>query len=77
MLGNKEWLACAECPHCKPKGIKKMGYGEGYRYGICGQGGNIVFLEHWKEKRIHGSGCIHRRASSCCLYEKDHREDMK
>ena len=67
----KESLTCTECQHCKPQGIRKEGFmGAGYKYGICGQGGNLVFLEPWKEKRIRGSGYIHHKVSSCGLYEK-------
>lgn len=66
-VGSKEFLDCAECPRCKPKdGLKN-----GVRYGICGMGGNLVYLEPWKERRICGSGWIHHRVSSCALYEKN------
>ncbi len=71
----KEYLTCAECPHCKPQGIRKDGFfGAGYQYGICGQSGNVVILEPWKEKRIHGSGYIHHKVSSCEMYEKEVNE---
>ena len=74
MIGNeisKEYIICAECPHCKPQGIRKEGScGAGYKYGICGHGGNVVFLEDWKEKRIYGSGYIYHKASSCGMYVK-------
>ena len=44
-IGNKEFLDCTECPRCKPKdGLK-----HGVRYGICGMGGNLVYLEPWKK----------------------------
>ncbi len=62
---------CYECPHCKPRGIRGKGCnGEGYRYGICQKGGNVVFLEPWKEKKIHGFGYRHHEASTCGMYEK-------
>lgn len=38
--------------------------------GICGMGGNIVYLEPWKEKRISGNGYIHHNISSCGLFRK-------
>ncbi len=78
IVGNKEYLDCSECSHCKPQGIRKKGnYGEGYKYGICGHGGNIVFLEPWKEKRLYGGGYIHHNASSCGLYEKENGRENK
>lgn len=40
-IGNKEFLDCTECSRCKPRdGLK-----HGVRYGICGMGGNLVYLE--------------------------------
>ena len=70
-----DYITCAECPHCKPKGIREDGFlGAGYQYGICGQCGNLVFLEPWKEKRIHGNGYIHHKVSSCERYEKRQSE---
>lgn len=49
-IGNKEFLDCTECPRCKPQdGLK-----HGVRYGICGMGGNLVYLEPWKERRTCG-----------------------
>ncbi len=73
----KEWITCAECPHCKPQGIMKKGfYGAGVRYGICGHGGNLVFLEPWKEKRIYGGGYIHHEVSSCRMYEKEKKDEQ-
>ena len=61
-----EAYSCAECPHCKQHGIRKEGFmGAGYKYGICRQGGNVVFLEPWKEKKIYGSGYISHKVSSC------------
>lgn len=71
----KDYLPCAECQHCKPQGIRKEGFmGAGYKYGICRQGGNLVFLEPWKEKRIYGSGYISHKASSCGRYLKSGSE---
>ncbi len=65
-IGNKEFLDCTECQRCKPQdGLK-----HGVRYGICGMGGNLVYLEPWKERRTCGSGWIHHHVSSCALYEK-------
>ena len=42
-----------------------------YRYGICDHGGNLVFQEPWKEKKIHGSGYISHKVGGCGLYEMD------
>ncbi|MCB6989282.1 hypothetical protein LI187_02035 [bacterium 210820-DFI.6.38] len=46
---------------------------------ICGMGGNLVYLEPWKERKVCGSGLIHHPVSSCGLYEKkeenSHEED--
>ena len=40
-IGTREFLDCTECPKCKVKeGLK-----HGVRYGICGMGGNLVYLE--------------------------------
>nr|DAZ77721.1 MAG TPA: hypothetical protein [Caudoviricetes sp.] len=43
----------------------------GVRWGICGMGGNIVYLEPWKEKRVSGRGYIHHNVSSCGLFRAD------
>lgn len=65
-IGTREFLDCTECPKCKVKeGLK-----HGVRYGICGMGGNLVYLEPWKERKVCGSGLIHHPVSSCGLYEK-------
>ena len=66
-INNKQYLDCSECPKCKPKDTLR----NGVKWGICGMGGNIVYLEPWKEKRISGSGYIHHRVSRCALYEKE------
>ena len=43
-IGNKEFLDCTECSRCKPRdGLK-----HGVRYGICGMGGNLVYLNRGK-----------------------------
>ena len=70
-LGNREFIDCPECPHCKKKPEPYKGItGHGVKYGICGIGGNLVFLEPWKEKRYSGKGYINHPVSSCGLIEK-------
>lgn len=65
-IGTREFLDCTECPKCKVKeGLK-----HGVRYGICGMGGILVYLEPWKERKVCGSGRVHHLVSSCGLYEK-------
>lgn len=66
-IGNREYIDCPDCPRCKPQSTKR----HGARWGICGLGGNIVYLEPWKEKKIHGKGYIHHNVSSCGIYEKN------
>lgn len=46
-INNKQYLDCPECPKCKPKDTLR----NGVKWGICGMGGNIVYLEPWKEKK--------------------------
>ncbi len=65
-INGKEYIDCPECPKCKPQ----EGLRDGVRWGICGMGGNIVYLEPWKEKRISGSGYIYHNVSGCGLFEK-------
>ena len=67
LFTNREYIKCPECPKCKPK----EGLRDGAKWGICGEGGNIVYLEPWKEKRISGKGWIHHPISSCGIYEKN------
>ena len=50
-IGNKEYVDCPDCPRCKPKDTLR----NGVRWGICGMGGNIVYLEPWKEKESMGT----------------------
>lgn len=64
-IGDREYVDCPDCPHCKPKDTLR----NEARWGICGMGGNIVYLEPWKEKRISGNGYIHHTTSSCGLFE--------
>lgn len=64
-IGDREYVDCPDCPQCKPKKTLR----NGARWGICGMGGNIVYLEPWKEKRISGYGYIHHNTSSCGLLE--------
>lgn len=68
-----KYLMCFECPHCKKKGAYHgpfaLGAADGVEYGICGHGGNMVFLEPWKEKRVTGGGYIYHKPSSCAMIE--------
>ena len=66
-VGNKEYIDCPECPRCKRKDTLK----NGVEWGICGMGGNIVYLKPWKEKKISGKGYIYHKTSSCGLYAKE------
>lgn len=66
IINKKEYLDCPDCPRCK----RRPGLRNGVKFGICGMGGNIVYLEPWKEKRISGSGYIHHNVSSCGIFEK-------
>ena len=64
-IERKRYIKCHECPLCKPQ----EGLRYGARWGICHIGGDIVYLEPHKEKRIKGSGYIEFQADSCCLWE--------
>ena len=72
-INGKEYLDCPECPQCKPQDTIK----NGARWGVCGMGGNIVYLEPWKEKRANGSGYIHHGVSSCGLFEKKKEDETE
>ena len=72
-IGNKEYIDCPECPRCRPR----PGLRNGVKYGICRSGGNLVYLEPRKEKRLCGSGWIHYPVSSCALYEKNDEEALR
>lgn len=37
----KEYIKCPECPRCKPQPGKR----DGVKWGICHNGGNMVYLE--------------------------------
>lgn len=71
-IGNKEYVDCPDCPRCKPKDTLR----NGVRWGICGMGGNIVYLEPWKEKRIYGNDYIKHNTSSCGLFEIVEKTDI-
>lgn len=45
--------------------------GAGVKWGICHNGGNMVYLEPRKIKRARGSGYIYEPISSCRMYEKE------
>ena len=51
---------------CKPQPGKR----DGVKWGICHNGGNMVYLEPRKIKRASGSGYIYKPISSCGMYEK-------
>lgn len=72
---KKRIIKCDECQYCKPKGVNSFGRGKGVLYGICGQGGNMVFLEPWREKKVCGSGYIYHKISGCGLYRKEVSDD--
>lgn len=62
----KEYIKCPECPMCKPQPGKR----DGVKWGICHNGGNMVYLEPRKIKRASGSGYIYKPISSCGMYGK-------
>ena len=51
---------------CKPQPGKR----DGVKWGICHNGGNMVYLEPRKIKRASGSGYIYKPISSCGMHEK-------
>lgn len=61
-------IKCDTCPRCKDTYPGKLD-AFGNHFHICGMGGNMVYTEPRKEKRIYGSGYIHYSVSSCGLYE--------
>lgn len=67
----KEYIKCNECPKCKPQKTLK----NGVKWGVCGMGGNTVFLEPWKEKKSSGHGYIHHDISGCGMFEKENVEE--
>lgn len=66
-IGNVDYIDCSECSKCKPRDTLR----NGVRWGICGMGGNIVYLEPWKERRNKGGGYIYHGVSSCGMYKVD------
>ena len=66
-INGKEYIDCPECPKCKKKDTLK----NGVKWGICGMGGNTVYLEPWKEKRVSGNGYIKHPVSGCGMYLKE------
>ncbi len=62
----KEYIKCPECPRCKPQ----PGKGDGVKWGICHNGGNMVYLEPREIKRASGSGYIYKQIYSCRMYKK-------
>jgi hypothetical protein len=74
-----KYLSCFECPHCKKKGAYHGPFqaADGVEYGICGYGGNTVFLEPWKENRIYGSGYIYHKPNGCGMVLKEEIERVE
>ena len=71
-IGNKEFLDCTECPRCKPQdGLK-----HGVRYGICGMGGNLVYLEPWKGGHADQAGSITMCLAVLCMRRREHNCQM-
>lgn len=72
-----KYIRCFECPHCKKKGKYHGPFmaAEGVEYGICGHGGNLVFLEPFREKRVHGSGYIYHKPSTCGMVIREEAEE--
>ena len=66
MLAGREYIDCTECDKRRPQKEPL----HGVRYGICGESGNIVYLEPWKEKKKSGKEWLHYKVGGCCLYEK-------
>lgn len=64
-----DYIKCPECPKCKPQPGKR----DGVKWGICHNGGNMVYLEPRKIKRASGSGYVYKPISSCGMYEKGKR----
>lgn len=64
--GNAKYLDCSQCPMCKLQPSLK----HGAKWGVCHMGENTVYLEKWKEKRIHGIGYIYHSISGCGLFKK-------
>ena len=63
MIGK---LKCKDCPRFKDGGHTDF---EGNHFGICGMGGNMVYPEERKVKRVSGRGYIHYPADGCGLYD--------
>lgn len=69
----KEYIKCPECPMCKPQPGKR----DGVKWGICHNGGNMVYLEPRKIKRASGSGYIYKPISSCGMYDESIRIELE
>lgn len=59
-------LKCKDCPRFKDAG--HIDY-EGNHFGICGMGGNMVYPEERKVKRVSGRGYIHYQPDGCGMYD--------
>lgn len=64
----KEVLKCKDCPRCKDADPGKVDH-EGNHYAICGMGGNMVYPEERKVKRVSGRGYIYYPPSGCGMYD--------
>ena len=57
-------IKCDTCPRCYDRYPGKLDR-DGYHFYICGMGGNIVYKEPHKVKRIRGNGWLHYPVSGC------------
>lgn len=60
-------IKCDTCPRCKDVYPGKVDE-EGYHFYICGMGGNKVYKEPRKVKRIYGDGYLRYPVSGCGMY---------
>lgn len=63
-----EYIRCDTCPRCTDPYPGKLDR-DGYHFFICGDGGNMVYKEPRKVRRISGKGWLHYPVSSCGLYK--------
>lgn len=73
----KSYILCKDCPRFKDTDPQKKDV-FGNHYGICGMGGNMVYPQKRKIKRIKGKGYIYYGPSSCGMYAsiQDALKDM-
>ena len=63
-----DYIRCDTCPWCYDRYPGKLDR-DGHHFYICGVGGNMVYKEPRKVKRISGSGYLHYPVSGCGLYK--------